>query len=49
MKKLIKNNWQIIIFFIITIILVIVWCNHVDKTNNKITNQKNNNYEMELI
>ena len=46
---MLKEYKEVIIFFIITIILVIVWCNYVDKTNNEITNQKNNNYEMELI
>ena len=42
MKKLIKNNWQLIAFYIITIILVIMWVGHVEKTNETITNQKNN-------
>lgn len=46
---MIKEYKEVIIFFIITIIATMIWCNHVDKTNNKITNQKNNNYEMELI
>lgn len=45
MKKIIKDNKGLILFYIALIILVIMWCNHVEKTNDKITNIKNNQVE----
>jgi YbbR domain-containing protein len=47
MKKLIKNNWQLIAFYIIFAIVLFMWCEHVEKTNEKITNQKNNIMEVD--
>lgn len=48
MKKII--NWVIynkglILFYIIFMISIIAWCNYVEKTNDTITNIKNNQVE----
>lgn len=45
MKKIIKDNKEFIVFLIIMTIVIIAWCNHVEKTNDKITNIKNNQVE----
>lgn len=45
MKKIIKDNKEFIIFLIIMIISIIAWVNHVEKTNNEISNIKNNQVE----
>lgn len=42
MKKIIKDNKEFIIFLIIMTIVIIAWVNHVEKTNDTITNIKNN-------
>ena len=45
MTKIIKDNKEFIVFLIIMTILVVAWVNHVEKTNNEITNIKNNQVE----
>lgn len=42
----IKNNWQLIAFYIILAIVLFMWVEHVEKTNEKITNQKYNIMEV---
>ena len=49
MKKILKEYKPIIIFWVILILFILIWSEHVEKTNEKQTNQKNNYKEMELI
>ena len=42
--KLLKQHIGLILFFIAVITFVILWTDHVEKTNERITNEKNAKY-----
>ena len=42
--KFIKENQGLLIFYIIMFVVVLLWCEKVENTNEKINEQKNINY-----
>ena len=42
--KFIKENKGLLIFYIIMFVVVLLWCEKVENTNEKINEQKNINY-----
>lgn len=40
----IKENKGILIFYIIILVIILLWCEKVENTNEKINEQKNINY-----
>lgn len=47
--KLLKQHIGLILFFIAVITFVILWANHVEKTNKQITNEKNAKYGVKVV
>lgn len=47
--KLLKQHIGLILFFIAVITFVILWTNHIEKTNERITNEKNTKYDAKVV
>ena len=49
MKKLIKENKGLILFYIIVALFIIFWVHYVEEHDNNYTNTKYQNNQMEVI